>query len=72
MLKSLSYNYFYYKNAILCKIFPDYVASNINDLFYTPRTIKQQEYESDFEKNTKHNVLKIPTEGYKERMLKFE
>ena len=72
MLKSLSYNYFYYKNAILCKIFPDYVASNINDLFYTPRMIKQQEYESDFEKNTKHNVLKIPTEGYKERMLKFE
>ena len=72
MLKTLSYNAFYYKNALLCKLFPDYVANNILDLFFTPRQIKQQEYEKEFEDSTKHNILKIPTEGYKERAAKFE
>ena len=72
MLKSLAYNYFYYKNAMLCKVFPDYVANNIIDLFFTPREINQQEYEKEFENSTKHNILKIPTKGYRERQEKFE
>ena len=72
MFKSIAYNYFYYKNALMCKIFPNYVANNITDLFFTPRTINQQQYEKEFEESTKHNILKIPTEGYKERASKFE
>ena len=71
-MKSLAYNYFYYKNALMCKIFPNYVANNITDMFFTPRTTNQQEYEKEFEESTKHNILKIPTEGYKERASKFE
>ena len=70
-MKGLSYNIFYYKNYLTCKIFPNYVANNIADLFFTPRNIPQQSYESDFEKSTKHNILKIPTAGYKERAAKF-
>ena len=72
MLKALSYNIFYYKNYLTCKIFPNYVANNMMDLYYTPRKIPQQPYEAEFEKSTKHNVLKIPTAGYKERAEKFE
>ena len=72
MLKALSYNIFYYKNYLTCKIFPNYVANNMMDLYYTPRKIPQQPYEAEFEKSTKHNVLKIPTAGYKERAAKFE
>ena len=72
MMKSLAYNYFYYKNALMCKIFPDYVANNITNLFFTPRQLNQQEYEKEFESSKKHNILKIPTEGYKERAAKFE
>ena len=71
-MKSLAYNYFYYKNALMCKIFPNYVVNNITDMFFTPRTTNQQEYEKEFEESTKHNILKIPTEGYKERASKFE
>ena len=71
-MKAIAYNYFYYKNALMCKIFPNYVANNITDLFFTPRQINQQEYEKEFESSTKHNILKIPTEGYKERAAKFE
>ena len=70
-MKGLSYNIFYYKNYLTCKIFPNYVANKIADLFFTPRNISQQSYESDFEKSTKHNILKIPTAGYKERAAKF-
>lgn len=72
MMKALAYNYFYYKNAILCKLFPNYIANSITDLFFTPRKISQQEYEKEFEESTKHNILKIPTAGYKERAAKFE
>ena len=72
MMKALAYNYFYYKNALMCKLFPDYVANNITNLFFTPRKIEQQEYEKEFENSTKHNILKIPTEGYRERASKFE
>ena len=71
-MKSLAYNYFYYKNALMCKIFPNYVVNNITDMFFTPRTTNQQKYEKEFEESTKHNILKIPTEGYKERASKFE
>ena len=42
-MKSLAYNYFYYKNALMCKVFPDYVADNMINLFFTPRGVKQQE-----------------------------
>ena len=72
MLKALSYNIFYYKNYLTCKIFPNYAANNIIELYYTPRSIPQQPYEAEFEKTTKHNILKIPTAGYKERAAKFE
>ena len=72
MLKALSYNIFYYKNYLTCKIFPNYAANNMMDLYYTPRTLPQQPYEAEFEKTTKHNILKIPTAGYKERAAKFE
>ena len=72
MMKALAYNYFYYKNAILCKLFPNYIANSITDLFFTPRKISQQEYEKEFEESTKHNILKIPTAGYRERAAKFE
>ena len=72
MFKALSYNFFYYKNFLTCKIFPNYVANNMIDLYFTPRNIPQQPYEVEFEKTTKHNILKIPTAGYKERVSKFE
>lgn len=65
------FNLFYYKNFLLSKIFPDYIASNINDIYYTPRQIQQQEYEKDFEKKTKFNIIKVPTEGYIERIEEF-
>ena len=71
-MKGFYYNLFYYKNYFTCKLFPNYVANNITDLFFTPRNIPQQPYEAEFEKTTKHNILKIPTEGYKERAAKFE
>ena len=72
MLKGLSYNIFYYKNYLTCKLFPNYVANNIINLNFTPRILPQQPYEAEFEKKTKHNILKIPTAGYKERTEKFE
>ena len=72
MLKALSYNIFYYKNLLTCKLFPNYVANNMIDLYFTPRNLPQQPYEAEFEKSTKHNILKIPTAGYKERISKFE
>ena len=71
-MKGFYYNLFYYKNYFTCKLFPNYVANNITDLFFTPRNIPQQPYEAEFEKTTKHNILKIPTEGYKERAANFE
>ena len=71
-MKGLYYNYFYYKNYLTCKLFPNYVANNIAELFFTPRHLPQQPYESEFEQKTKHNIIKIPTEGYKERAAKFE
>ena len=71
-MKGFYYNLFYYKNYFTCKLFPNYVANNITDLFFTPRNIPQQPYEAEFEKTTKHNILKVPTEGYKERAAKFE
>ena len=71
-MKGLYYNIFYYKNFLTCKLFPNYVANNITDLFFTPRSLPQQPYEADFEQKTKHNIIKIPTEGYKERASKFE
>ena len=71
-MKGFYYNLFYYKNYFTCKLFPNYVANNITDLFFTPRNIPQQPYEAEFEKTTKHNILKIPTEGYKECAAKFE
>jgi len=72
MLKGLSYNIFYYKNYFTCKLFPNYVANNIVNLNFTPRILPQQPYEAEFEKKTKHKILKIPTAGYKERTEKFE
>ena len=72
MLKALSYNIFYYKNYLLCKIFPDYVASYTIPLFFIPRDLPQQPYEAEFEKTVKHNIFKVPTAGYKERAAKFE
>ena len=71
-MKGLYYNYFYYKNYLTCKLFPNYVANYIADLFFTARHLPQQPYESEFEQKTKHNIIKIPTEGYKERAAKFE
>ena len=71
-MKGLSFNIFYYKNYLLCKIFPNYVADIIADIYFTPRNLPQQPYEAEFEKKTKHNILKIPTAGYKERSAKFE
>ena len=65
------FNLFYYKTLLLSKIFPDYTASTINDMYYTPRQIKQQEYEKDFEQKTKFNLIKVPTEGYIERIEDF-
>ena len=41
-MKSLYYNYFYYKNYLTCKLFPNYVANYITDLFFTPRLLPQQ------------------------------
>jgi len=71
-MKTLSYNIFYYKNYLTCKIFPNYVANNMTDVNLTPNKVPQQPYEAEFEKTTKHNILKIPTAGYKERAAKFE
>ena len=71
-MKTLSYNIFYYKNYLTCKIFPNYVANNMTDVNLTPNKVPQQPYETEFEKATIHNILKIPTAGYKERAAKFE
>ena len=71
-MKGLYYNIFYYKNFLTCKLFPNYVANNITDLFFTPRSLPQQPYEADFEQKTKHNIINIPTERYNERASKFE
>ena len=62
----------YYKNYLLCKIFPDYVASYTIPLFFIPRDLPQQPYEAEFENTVKHNIFKVPTAGYKERAAKFE
>ena len=70
-MKGWGYTFFYYKNFILTKIFPNYVANNIADIFFTPRNIEQQDYEKDFENSTKHNIIKIPTDGYRERVEKY-
>ena len=71
MMKVSSSNIFYYKNYFSSKLFPKYAADNLINFYYTARKIPQQPYESDFEKTTKHNILKIPTLGYKERILKL-
>jgi len=71
MFANISYIY-YYKNYLLCKLFPNYVASNNIGLFFKPRDLPHQKYEAEFEKTVKHNILKIPTEGYRERAAKFE
>lgn len=71
MLKSIAYNLFYYKNAALCKLFPDYIASNACTIFFTPRVIPQQNYEKEFEISTKHNILKIPTSDCEKIASKF-
>ena len=72
IMKGLSFNIYYYKNYFLCKLFPNYIANSIVDFDFTPLTAPKQQKEIEFEKSTKHNVLKIPTEGYKERAKKFE
>ena len=71
MMKILSRNIFYYKNYFTCKLFPNYAANYLLNLYYTPRIIPQQKQEEEFEKTTKHNILKIPTAGYKERVTKI-
>ena len=71
-MKGLSFNIYYYKNYFLCKLFPNYIANSIVDFDFTPLTAPKQQKEIEFEKSTKHNILKIPTEGYKERAKKFE
>ena len=71
MFANISYIY-YYKNYLLCKLFPNYVASNNIGLFFIPRDLPHQKYEAEFEKTVKHNILKISTEGYRERAAKFE
>ena len=59
MMKISSSNIFYYKNYFSSKLFPKYAADNLIHFYYTARKIPQQPYESDFEKTTKHNILKI-------------
>jgi len=71
MMKALSYNILYYKNYLECKIVPNYVVNNFTYLHFTPKKIPQPLFETEFEKATKHNILKIPTVGYKERLAKF-
>ena len=71
MMKISSSNIFYYKNYFSSKLFPKYAADNLIQFYYTARKIPQQSYESDFEKATKHNIHKIPTLDYKERVLKL-
>ena len=72
IMKGLSFNIYYYKNYLLCRVFPNYIADNITDFNFTPLSVPQQKNEAEFEKATKHNILKIPTAGYKERAKKFE
>ena len=72
IMKGLSFNIYYYKNYLLCRVFPNYIADNITDFNFTPLSVPQQKNEAEFEKATKHNILKIPTAGYKERATKFE
>ena len=71
-MKVSSSNIFYYKNYFTCKVFPNYAANNLIKFYYEPRNFRQQPYEAEFEKTTKHNILKIPTLGYKERIAKFK
>jgi pimeloyl-ACP methyl ester carboxylesterase len=70
-MSGLMYNLWYYKNFFLQKIFPDYVASSINDLYYTPRQVKQPQFEADFQNSYKYNIIKVPTKDYKEKIKKF-
>ena len=71
-MKGLFNNIYYYKNYLTCKIFPNYIANIITDLYFSTKSVPQQPYEAEFERKTKHNILKIPTAGYKERAAKFE
>ena len=71
MMKISSSNIFYYKNYFSSKLFPNYAADNLIHFYYTSRKVTQQPYESEFEKTTRHNILKIPTLGYKKRITKF-
>ena len=71
-MSGLSFNIYYYKNYFLCKLFPNYIANNITDFNFSPFIAIPQQSEVEFEKSTKHNILKIPTAGYKERAKKFE
>ena len=70
-MKVSSSNLFYYKNYFTCKLFPNYAADTLVDFYYSTHHLPQQPYEAEFEKSTKHNILKIPTEGYKERIAKI-
>ena len=57
-MKGLSFNIFYYKNYLLCKIFPNYVADIIKDIYLIPRNLPQQPYEAEFEKKQNITFLK--------------
>ena len=70
-MKQLMYNLWYYKNYVLQKVFPDYIASSITDLYYTPREVKQPQFEAEFQNSHKFNIIKVSTKGYKERLEKF-
>ena len=70
-MRKISSNIFYYKNYFSSKLFPNYAADNVMHFFYTSRQVAQQPYESEFEKTTRHNILKIPTLGYKKRITKL-
>ena len=65
------YNTFYYKNSILSWMFPSYMASNMFQIFSTPRQLPPRPFEKEFLEKAKYNLLSIPTENYIKNANKF-
>ena len=51
-MKGLFNNIYYYKNYLTCKIFPNYIANIITDLYFSTKSVPQQPYEAEFERKT--------------------
>jgi len=75
LIQKLLYNIFYYKTLITSFLFPKSFSVTAYKLFETPKLPpKVPQWEKDFEKEKKFNIIKIPYQEHidtiKERMVK--